>query len=261
VTGKNKLRIAEVAERSGFSPPTLRYYESIGLLPPAERAGNGYRVYGQRTLDRLAVIARAKQLGCSLEEIAEILAAGDAGHCAPVQARLSGLLAGKITDAQARIVDMTTLVADLQRAAAVLSSYTPAGPCDERCGCLGDPAPGRVAAPVPVALVAEPGDDPPIACTLAPEDKGQRMTDWQDLLALVTGRTALDGGVRLTFAPATPVDRIAALAVVEQDCCSFFRFALTVDERGIALEVRAPADAQDVVAAAFGAGTVAPTPA
>jgi DNA-binding transcriptional MerR regulator len=255
------LRIAEVAERSGFSPPTLRYYESIGLLPPAERAVNGYRVYDDRTLDRLAVIARAKQLGCSLDEIAEILAANDAGHCAPVQARLSHLLAGKIADAQTRTAELTTLVADLQRTAAVLSSYTPDGPCDERCGCLGDPDLGLSdAAAIPVALVAKPGDGdadhPPIACTLAAKDMGQRMSDWQDLLALVTGRTTLDGGVRLTFAPATPLDRIAALAAAEQDCCNFFRFALTVDERGTGLEVRAPADAQDLVTAVFGAGAV-----
>jgi len=247
------LRIAEVAERSGFSPPTLRYYESIGLLPPAERAGNGYRVYDDRTLDRLAVIARAKQLGCSLDEIAEILAAGAAGHCAPVQSRLSHLLAGKIADAQARIVELTTLVADLQRTAAVLGSYTPDGPCDERCGCLGDPTPVLAAAvaPAPVALIAKP-EDPPIACTLGAGDMDQRLRDWQDLLALVTDRTTLDGGIRLAFAGTAPLDRIAALAAAEQGCCGFFRFALTVDHRGIGLEVRAPADAQDIVAGLFG---------
>jgi DNA-binding transcriptional MerR regulator len=261
------LRIAEVAERSGFSPPTLRYYESIGLLPPAERAGNGYRVYDHRTLDRLAVIARAKQLGCTLDEIAEILAAGEAGHCAPVQSQLSGLIAGKIAAAHARIVELTVLVADLQRSAAVLSSYTPDGPCDDRCGCLGEPRgtsetseasgmSGTSPMPTAVALIAKPevaNDGPPIACTLGAGEMDQRMGDWQDLLANVTGRTAVDDGVRLTFGPATPLDRIARLAAAEQDCCRFFRFALTVDQRGVGLEVRAPADAQELVTAVFGA--------
>jgi len=47
------------------------------------------------------------------------------------------MLAGKMADARARIVELTTLVADLQRTATVLgSSFTPEGPCDERCGCL-----------------------------------------------------------------------------------------------------------------------------
>ncbi|HEV7760692.1 MAG TPA: MerR family transcriptional regulator [Acidimicrobiales bacterium] len=248
------LRIAEVAERSGFSPPTLRYYESIGLLPAPERAGNGYRVYADGTLDRLACIARAKQLGCTLDEIAEILGAAEGGHCAPVQERLSALVGGKIADARTRIVELTTLVADLQRSAAVLSAHTPDGPCDDRCGCISDP--GSVA-PAPVALVAKPdaavADDPPVACTLGAGDMQARLGDWQDLLAHVTDRTAVDRGLRLTFDPATPLDRIAALAAAEHDCCRFFRFALTVDHRGVALEVRAPDDAGDVVTALFGA--------
>jgi DNA-binding transcriptional MerR regulator len=252
------LRIAEVAERSGFSPPTLRYYESIGLLPAPERAGNGYRVYDGGTLDRLAGIARAKQLGCTLDEIAEILGAAEGGHCAPVQERLSALVGGKIADARTRIVELTTLVADLQRSAAVLSAHTPDGPCDDRCGCISDPG----ATPAPVALTAKPDvapalADEPVACTLGAGDMQGRLGDWQDLLAHVTGRTAVDGGLRLTFDPATPLDRIAALAAAEHDCCRFFRFALTVDQRGVALEVRAPDDAADVVTALFGAASAA----
>jgi DNA-binding transcriptional MerR regulator len=253
------LRIAEVAERTGFSPPTLRYYETIGLLPPPQRAGNGYRVYDDRALDRLAIIARAKQLGCSLDEIAGILDAGEAGHCAPVQGRLSDLLAGKIADARARIVELTTLVADLQRTASLLAAHTPDGPCDDRCGCLDDPAAAATgpaaAAPEPVPLVAKPSPDaePPIACTLGAGAMGQRLSDWEAVLAQATDRSPIDGGVRLAFAPDAPLARIATLAAAEQGCCAFFHFALTVDQRGIALEVRAPADAQDVLTALFGA--------
>ena len=63
-------KIKEVADRSGFTAATLRYYEEIGLLPEASRTPAGYRLYDDGTLDRLAFIARAKQLGCTLEEIA-----------------------------------------------------------------------------------------------------------------------------------------------------------------------------------------------
>ena len=81
-------RIADVARRSGFTPAALRYYEEIGLLPAPKRSSGGYRIYDDRTLDRLAFIARAKQLGCSLEEIADLSIAWDGGECGPIQDRL-----------------------------------------------------------------------------------------------------------------------------------------------------------------------------
>ncbi|MDQ1425729.1 MAG: hypothetical protein QOD72_3227 [Acidimicrobiaceae bacterium] len=81
-------RIAEVARRTGFTTPTLRYYEEIGLMPPARRTEAGYRLYDERAVERLMFIARAKQLGCSLEEITELVRAWDTEDCAPVQHRL-----------------------------------------------------------------------------------------------------------------------------------------------------------------------------
>ncbi|HEX4981710.1 MAG TPA: MerR family transcriptional regulator, partial [Ilumatobacteraceae bacterium] len=87
------LRIKEVADASGFSASTLRYYEQIGLLPEASRTPAGYRMFDERTLDRLAFIARAKRLGCSLEEITGLITAWDGGQCGPVQDQLRHLVA------------------------------------------------------------------------------------------------------------------------------------------------------------------------
>ncbi len=63
-------KIKDVADRSGFSAATLRYYyyyyyydEEIGLLPESTRTRAGYRVFDDCTLDRLALMARAKRLG------------------------------------------------------------------------------------------------------------------------------------------------------------------------------------------------------
>ena len=75
------FQIAEVAQRSGFTPATLRYYEDIGLLRPAGRTDAGYRLYDETSLERLRFIARAKQLGCSLDEIADLASAWDGGRC------------------------------------------------------------------------------------------------------------------------------------------------------------------------------------
>src|SRR5687768_10980307 len=95
-----RYRIAEVADRTGFSTPTLRYYEEIGLLPPAERTPARYRVYDDRAVDRLRYVARAKQLGCTLEEITERADAWDRAECAPLKHRLRGLVAAKLTDVE-----------------------------------------------------------------------------------------------------------------------------------------------------------------
>ena len=51
------MRIAEVADRSGFSAPTLRYYEQVDLLPAPRRTAAGYRAYDESVLARLAFIA------------------------------------------------------------------------------------------------------------------------------------------------------------------------------------------------------------
>src|SRR5918998_6227435 len=87
-TMSTTYRIAGVAERSGFTPATLRYYEEIGLVQPTGRTDAGYRLYDDASLQRLRFIARAKQLGCSLDEIADLSAAWDGGRCAQVQERL-----------------------------------------------------------------------------------------------------------------------------------------------------------------------------
>jgi MerR family transcriptional regulator, thiopeptide resistance regulator len=65
--------ITEVARISGVTSRTLRYYDQIGLLPPAWIAGNGYRHYEEDDLLRLQQILVLRELGLGLTEIASIL--------------------------------------------------------------------------------------------------------------------------------------------------------------------------------------------
>ena len=67
------MRVGELADRSGVSASTLRYYEKLGLLRPASRSPSGYREYTKETLDQIALIRRAKELGFSLREIRSLL--------------------------------------------------------------------------------------------------------------------------------------------------------------------------------------------
>jgi predicted site-specific integrase-resolvase len=61
--GVGGYRIAELAERSGFTATTLRYYEQVGVLDPPVRTPAGYRLYDDAALDRLAFVDRAKRMG------------------------------------------------------------------------------------------------------------------------------------------------------------------------------------------------------
>ncbi|MBI2220151.1 MAG: heavy metal-responsive transcriptional regulator [Acidobacteria bacterium] len=73
------MLIGDVAERTGLTAPTIRYYESIGLLAPAPRSATGYRRYSETTVEELRFIRKAQSLGFSLEEIGEILKLSRAG--------------------------------------------------------------------------------------------------------------------------------------------------------------------------------------
>lgn len=74
------LLIGEVAKRTGFPPPTIRYYEEIGLLRKPSRAESGYRSYSSKTVDELLFVKKAQGLGFSLDEVAEILKLTRAGQ-------------------------------------------------------------------------------------------------------------------------------------------------------------------------------------
>ena len=255
VTVTTGYKIKELADRSGFTPTALRYYEEIGLLPPARRTPAGYRVYDDSTVDRLAFIARAKQLGCTLEEIADLATAWAGGRCGPVQDRLRSVVADKLARSQGQAAELIALSADLQRAAVALERHRPDGPCDEQCGCVSAAESDASSQPNFVSLMARPpaGDAAPIACTLEKGELRGRVEEWQAVLDHVARRESIADGVRAVFGATVPLEQLIRLVAAELDCCQFFAFAITVDSRGIALEVTAPDEASAIVESLFGA--------
>ncbi len=252
-TTSTGLRISDVADRTGFSGPTLRYYEQIGLLPPPERTDAGYRIYTDRDIDRLRFIARAKTLGCSLDEIGDLLTVWDEDRCGPVQHQLRSLVGAKLRESQARIAEQMAFTSELQAAAAQLADEPIDGACDDTCACASPTDVNQSSAQVGVALGERlPVDGPRIVCTLGGSDMSQRIGEWQDLLTHVTAREPLDGGVRLVLVSDAPLAEVVRLAAAEHDCCTFFSFAVTIDHRGAALEITAPPEGAEVLTAAFG---------
>lgn len=67
------MQIGEAAKAAGVSAKMIRHYESIGLIPTADRRLSNYRDYGHDDVHRLAFIRRARDLGFSIEEIRDLL--------------------------------------------------------------------------------------------------------------------------------------------------------------------------------------------
>ena len=241
--------IGQVAERSGVPATALRYYEGIGLVPPAGRTDAGYRLYDDTTLARLAFIARAKQLGCTLEEIADLVEVWNGDRCGPVQRRLHDLVTWKLRDADAQVTELNVFAAQLRAAADQLAGEPIDGPCGDDSACLQAPDTDTAR----VTLGRQP-PEVPIACTLGAGEVPDRLAAWHRIMASATRRRRRlpSGGVRLEFEPGVDIGELTALVVAEQSCCAFFQFAVTVDSRGVGLEVDAPADALDLVAGLFG---------
>jgi MerR family transcriptional regulator, copper efflux regulator len=66
---KRMLTIGSVARQAGVRPSVLRYYEAQGILRPAARRPNGYRIYSDDALRLLLFVRRAQTLGITLKEI------------------------------------------------------------------------------------------------------------------------------------------------------------------------------------------------
>lgn len=68
------ITIGELAKRAQCTVPTIRYYESIGLLPRAQRREGGHRAYGRPDLARLTLIRRCRDFDMPLDKIKDLLA-------------------------------------------------------------------------------------------------------------------------------------------------------------------------------------------
>ena len=106
------MQIQAVSERSGVSAQTIRYYESLGILPQPQRKPNGYRTYVEEDVERVRFVAGARRLGLSIDDVREILALRDTGE-APCRTILV-MLKQKADEIQQRIAELQRLETELR---------------------------------------------------------------------------------------------------------------------------------------------------
>ncbi|GAA1082984.1 MerR family transcriptional regulator [Nocardiopsis composta] len=270
------MRIAQLAERSGVPPSTLRYYGERGLLP-ARRSPAGYRLYDRGALDRLAFIAAGKRLGLDLDEIGGLLRVWRDGACTRVRESLRPRIAARLDTARARAEELAGFARVLRGALAHLDALPDRdGPCGPECGLLdlgrqasggsGEPeAPTRSELPVAVpatgsAIAPEaPSAALAAACALDGGAARERIGRWRELLRGAP-REEAPGGFRAAL-PADRAAEAAELAAAEVRCCAFFTFSLEFDRTGTALRVSAPEQARPMLDEVFGAPEPAAPPA
>lgn len=117
----------QLARRCGVGPETIRFYERRGLIPEAPRTNSGYRRFGAEAANRLTFIRRAKELGFSLPEIAELLALHD--RPGGDRARVKALTEAKLSEIEARIADLGRIRSALAGLSEQCSGHGPVDGC------------------------------------------------------------------------------------------------------------------------------------
>jgi DNA-binding transcriptional MerR regulator len=106
------MRIGELADAVSVTTKTVRFYESVGLLPEPPRTASGYRSYDDSDAERLRFIKTAQRLGLSLDEIREIIAFRDRGE--PPCGYVADVLDRQVRGLDRRIREMRALRDELR---------------------------------------------------------------------------------------------------------------------------------------------------
>ena len=119
------MRIGELAEASGTTAKTLRFYEEQGLLPAAERTPAGYRDYTPDAVGRIDFIHRGQAAGLTLAQVRQILDIRDDGQasCGHVQDLLDSRLAD-LDEQIAQLVALRETITQLRDQAATVEPET-----------------------------------------------------------------------------------------------------------------------------------------
>ncbi len=139
------MRIGTLAQRTGTNVPTIRYYESIGLLTKAPRQEGGHRLYTEADVERLTFIRRCRDFGFSIEQVRSLAALGRDYSRSCLELR--DVAATHLHEVRERILELKALAGSLEAFVESCNATCAGGPGPD-CSILGDL--GRVSqSPVP----------------------------------------------------------------------------------------------------------------
>ena len=106
------MNIGQASKATGVSTKMIRYYESVGLIRPADRTDSNYRDFGDRDINELRFIRRARNLGFSVGEIGQLLALWrDRGR---PSREVKAVAEKHVADLDARIAEMQSMADTLR---------------------------------------------------------------------------------------------------------------------------------------------------
>lgn len=129
------MRISELADQVGVPVSTIRYYERIGLVPGPTRTGSGYRDYDEESANLLLFVTRARRLGISCDQVAELVPVWGGANCRSTHERVSDLIDEKQAEIAHRIRELAELSGQLDEARRSLRASSPPAACRTDLTC------------------------------------------------------------------------------------------------------------------------------
>jgi hypothetical protein len=147
----------------------------------------------------------------------------------------------RIDELRRQIAEDSTFERQLERILIRLRDGATPERCGPDCGCDTDPL-----------ETGRPGGSRSMVCALGDRDAEHRIEEWHHVLAMATRSEHFDGGLRVVFDPSAEViTEVARLCAAETACCPFFSFNLAVTAAATVLNIKGPADADDLISRFF----------
>ncbi len=107
------MNISEVSKTTQLSAKSIRLYEDKGLISAPHRSENGYRLYSQRHIDELLIVARAKRVGFTLDECKSLVSLAKSPN--RTSAEVKAKAEEKLVEVKAKLSELTEIKDQLEK--------------------------------------------------------------------------------------------------------------------------------------------------